>query len=181
MTSVKNQGSCGSCWAFSAVGVVEGAYNVQSGNPDLDLDLAEEYLVSDCGAAFGVGTCCGGSHVGALEFVRDSGIPDEDCMPYVDQSSYSCTCDWECYVLLCVWTCNSDCEYHTGGACSNATCNDKCEDWQSRAVTIDTVAPVPSGQIKQYLIDKGPIAVAMGVGSSYGGGFDAPRRLPVHQ
>ena len=61
MTSVKNQGSCGSCWAFSAAGVVEGAYNVQSGNPNLDLDLAEEYLVSDCGAAAGVGTCCGGS------------------------------------------------------------------------------------------------------------------------
>ena len=174
MTSVKNQGSCGACWAFSAVGVVEGAYNVQSGNPNLDLDLAEEYLVSDCIAAFGVGTgCCGGDDAGALEFVRDSGIPDEGCMPYVDQSSYNCLCDWACYELLCVWTCNSDCKYHTGNVCSNATCNDRCADWQDRAVTIDTVAPVPSGQIKQYLVDKGPLAVAMGVGSGYGGGFDA--------
>jgi hypothetical protein len=40
-------------------------------------------------------------------------------------------------------------------------------------VTIDTAAPVPPGQIKQYLVSKGPISVAMGVGSQYGGGFDA--------
>jgi len=162
MTSVKNQGSCGACWAFSAVGIVEGTYNVQSGNPDIDLDLSEEYLVSDCYTMGAYGNCCGGTYVDALEFVRDSGIPDESCMPYVDQ--YSCTCSSSC---------DSNCAYGTEGACSNATCNDKCEDWQDRAVTIDTVAPVPSGQINQYLVDRGPLAVAMGVGSSYGGGFDA--------
>jgi len=162
MTSVKNQGSCGSCWAFSAAGVVEGAYNVDSGNPDLDLDLSEEYLVSDCYTIGSYGNCCGGYHVDALEFIRDSGIPDESCMSYVDQDS--CTCDSGC---------ESNCTYSTGGACSDATCSDRCADWQARAVTINTVAPVPSGQIKQYLVDKGPLSVAMGVGSSYGGGFDA--------
>ena len=162
MTSVKNQGSCGSCWAFSTAGVVEGTYNVESGNPDIDLDLSEEYLVSDCYTMGAYGNCCGGTYVDALEFVRDSGIPDEDCMLYVDQ--YSCTCSSSC---------GSNCTYRTGSACSDATCSDKCADWQDRAVTIDTVAPVPSGQIKQYLVDKGPLAVAMGVGSSYGGGFDA--------
>jgi len=162
MTSVKNQGSCGSCWAFSAVGIVEGTYNVDSGNPDLDLDLSEEYLVSDCYTLGSYGNCCGGSHVDALEFVRDSGIPDEDCMSYVDQ--YSCTCGSGC---------DSNCTYSTGGACSDATCSDRCADWQDRAVMINNVAPVPSGQIKQYLVDKGPLSVAMGIGSGYGGGFDA--------
>ena len=170
MTAVKNQGSCGSCWAFSAVGATEGAYNVQSGNPNLDLNLAEEYLVSDCGAAAGVGTCCGGSPTGALRFVRDSGIPDESCMPYVDQSS--CTCSSSC---------DSNCTYRTNGACSDATCSNRCADWQTRAVRINAEASVPSGQIKQYLVDKGPLTAAMGVGSAYGGGFDAQERLPVHQ
>jgi hypothetical protein len=162
MTSVKNQGSCGSCWAFSTAGVVEGTYNVESGNPDIDLDLSEEYLVSDCYTMGAYGNCCGGTYIDAFEFIRDSGIPDEDCMPYVDQ--YSCTCSSSC---------GSNCTYRTGGACSDATCSNRCADWQGRAVTIDSVAPVPSGQIKQYLVDRGPLAVAMGVGSSYGGGFDA--------
>ena len=161
MTSVKNQGSCGSCWAFSTVGVVEGTYNIESGDPDLDLDLSEEYLVSDCYTMGAYGNCCGGSHVDALEFVRDSGIPDEACMPYADQ--YSCTCGSSC---------DSNCTYRSYGKCSDATCSDRCGDWQDRAVTIDVVAPVPSGQIKQYLVDRGPLSVAMGVGSGYGGEFD---------
>jgi len=161
MTSVKDQGGCGSCWAFSTVGVVESAYNVQGGDPGLDLDLSEEYLVSDCYMMGPYGNCCGGSYEDALEFARDSGIPDEACMPYVDQTSCSCGLN-----------CDSICTYRTGNACSDATCSDRCSDWQGRAVTIDEVAPVPAGQMKQYVVSKGPLAVAMGVGSLYGGGFD---------
>ena len=161
LTSVKNQGGCGSCWAFSTVGVVESAYNVQSGNPDIDLDLSEEYLVSYCYTMGPYGNCCGGSYEDALQFVQESGIPDEACMTYVDLTG--CTCGSSC---------DSNCTYRTGGACSDAACSDRCPDWQSRSVTIDGAAPVPSGQMKQYLISKGPLAVAMGVGSVYGGAFD---------
>jgi len=39
VTSVKDQGNCGSCWAFSAVGAVEGLYAQQ--NKKLD-DLSEQ-------------------------------------------------------------------------------------------------------------------------------------------
>jgi putative hemolysin len=141
VTSVKDQGSCGSCWAFSTVGTIEGAYNIASGNPNLDLDLSEEYLVSDCYTMGAYGNCCGGSYEDAFEFVRDSGIPDEDCMPYIDRTSCSCSS-----------SCDSNCTYRSGGACSDATCSNRCPDWQSKAVTIDAEAPVPSGQIKQYLV-----------------------------
>ena len=162
MTSVKDQGGCGSCWAFSTAGTVEGTYNVQSGNPDLDLDLAEEYLVSDCYTMGSYGNCCGGSYVDAFQFLQTSGIPDEACMPYVDRTSCSCSS-----------SCESNCTYRTNGACSDATCSNRCADWQTRVVKINSAAAVPSGQIKQYLIDKGPLSVALGVGSAYGGGFDA--------
>jgi C1A family cysteine protease len=169
MTSVKDQGQCGSCWAFSAVGVTEAIHNIGTGNPNLDLDLSEEYMVSDChiycAAPWGCyQTCCGGWKNRALEFVRDNGIPDEGCLPYVDGSS--CTCDGG--------TCDSNCTYcdDVAGICSDATCSDRCVNWASRLVTIGAVGgPVSAGQIKQDVVDKGPLAVSMGVGTDYGGHF----------
>lgn len=84
-TPVKDQGSCGSCWAFSAVAVTESQYDIASGNPNLNFDLSEEYLVSNCSDA---GTCCGGWHYEALSFIKDGGITDEVCFPYVDEDCY---------------------------------------------------------------------------------------------
>jgi C1A family cysteine protease len=152
MTPVKNQGSCGSCWAFSAVGAVEAIYNISTNNPNLDLDLSEEYLVSDC--LWG-NSCCGGWMSTALNFVRDEGIPDESCLPYIDGSS--CTCS--------SGVCNSNCTYRGSGICSDATCSSSCSDLQSRLRTIDAVGGVyPSqSQVKQSVVDNGPLTVAMGI------------------
>jgi len=54
--AVKNQGQCGSCWAFSAVGVSESAYAVAGKGLK---SFAEQQLV-DCSKAQGNQGCNGG-------------------------------------------------------------------------------------------------------------------------
>jgi parallel beta-helix repeat protein len=161
VTAVRDQGGCGSCWAFSVVGAVEAVNNIRYDNPYLDLDLSEQYLVSDC---YSNGTCCGGWPNIALRFIQEEGIPDEGCMPYVDGTGCSCSGG----------ECQGNCNYNTGGECSDVTCSERCADWQSRLVNIDTSDYVPNNpqSIKEYILGKGPLSVVMGIGSYYGGYWD---------
>jgi len=155
MTSVKSQGICGSCWAFSAVGAVEAAYNIWEGNPNLDLDLSEEYLVSDCLSG---PSCCGSSVYIALDFIRSDGIVDEACFPYTDGETCSCSKN----VCKC---------FYNSGNCSDTTCDDRCGDWKDRLVTIVDIGEVPQSMIKQNLIDEGPLSASIKITGS-GSGFD---------
>ena len=50
MTPIRNQGGCGSCWAFATIGALEGHINAYYNNPTIDIDLSEEDLVSCSGA-----------------------------------------------------------------------------------------------------------------------------------
>jgi C1A family cysteine protease len=77
VTPVRHQGSCGACWAFSAIGAVESAVLIYTN--EIDIDLSEQHLVSECCSA---GSCNGGWPDWALDYIRDTGVPDEDCSPY---------------------------------------------------------------------------------------------------
>ncbi|MEZ5070672.1 MAG: C1 family peptidase [Bacteroidales bacterium] len=88
VTPVKNQGQCGSCWAFSAAGATEAMLNIHY-NRHLDYNLSEQDLVS-CGDA---GSCLGGWTDRALGYIRDHGIVTEPCFPY--QIS-DVSCDQKC-------------------------------------------------------------------------------------
>jgi len=161
VTSVKDQGMCGSCWAFSAVGAVEADYNVGWNDPNLDLDLSEEYLVSDCDSNSESGTCCGGWNHWALAFIRDTGISDESCLPYVDGSGCSCSAG----------ICDTNCTYRTGASCSDRVCSDRCSDWASRLRTIAAAEPVAASQsqIKQAIVDQGPVSVCLNMSGAFDG------------
>ncbi len=88
VTSIKDQGSCGSCWAFSSTAAVEANVNLYF-NQHLDLDLSEQDLVS-CSSA---GDCSGGDPGLALAYYRDTGVTIESCFPY---SSTNNDCSNKC-------------------------------------------------------------------------------------
>jgi C1A family cysteine protease len=82
ITSVKNQKSCGSCWAFAAAGVTEGAMNYNLGRRNLtmpNVDISEQELV-DCDATSS--GCSGGYGSTALNYIASTGIVNEATYAY---------------------------------------------------------------------------------------------------
>lgn len=76
VTSVKDQGQCGSCWAFAATAVVESANKIKDG---VELDLSEQFLVNCDKQSAG---CDGGWYDYALDVVIAKGLLKESELPY---------------------------------------------------------------------------------------------------
>jgi C1A family cysteine protease len=86
VTSVKNQGSCGSCWAFATMGSVESRW-LANGYGTYDLS---ENSLKECHGFVWSGCDGGNEEIATAYLSRDSGPVSESADPYVD-SDVSCT------------------------------------------------------------------------------------------
>jgi C1A family cysteine protease len=95
VTPVRNQSSCGSCWAFAATGAAESKFLMELNSPNTNRDLAEQILVSCSGA----GGCGGGYHSYASDYLQDVGLPVESCFPYsaTDEDCGGACANWKSY------------------------------------------------------------------------------------
>lgn len=85
MTPIRDQGPCGSCWAFGALGALEGLINIQTEIPDQSLDLSEQYLLS-CSD----GSCYGWYMSSTCQFLKEAGAVNERCLPYYASDLIPC-------------------------------------------------------------------------------------------
>ncbi|KAJ9565977.1 hypothetical protein OSB04_001943 [Centaurea solstitialis] len=87
VTPIKDQGQCGSCWAFSVTGAIEGAHAIATG--DL-ISLSEQELV-DCDTNdYG---CDGGNMDTAFRWImKNGGLDTEADYPYTSSNGYGGKC-----------------------------------------------------------------------------------------
>ncbi|XP_047677241.1 procathepsin L-like isoform X2 [Tachysurus fulvidraco] len=121
VTEVKDQHECGSCWAFSATGSLEGQTRKKMGKL---VSLSEQQLV-DCSGKYGNFGCMGGWMNTAFEYIRDNnGIYTEESYPYEGK--------------------DNDCRFITDtvGATCNGYVNIKSKDEKALQEAVTFIGPI---------------------------------------
>jgi len=152
MQPVRNQGGCGSCWAFSAAGALEGHYNLKYGQ--LSDHVSTQQLVDCVSASYG----CGGGFIDSVyNYYKDNdGAVPEQAYPYEESDGNGCRLD-NSQVFINQVTGHDGCDPY--GWFSNTRCS--LQRWLE-------------------LLKKGPLGVVLASGEAfqyYNGGIIDPRRL----
>ena len=136
ISPVRDQGKCGSCGSFAAIACFESAYKLYIGNPNLDVDFSEQYMVS-CGKEW-IGDqnlfvrmrgCNGATLLGVLEFIKEYGAINESCFPYI-----------------------------SGEDGFEPPCSDKCESWNQERIMTKKYKVVKTDYVRKgiFISDTNP-------------------------
>jgi len=139
-TSIKDQGQCGSCWAFAACGIFEANINIIDG---VTRDLSEQWLIN-CDYPSNNG-CQGGSFPSVGSLFQNSGAVYESDLPYADGS---CSTNYGSSAA-CIGTCGTY-SHHEQISSYNSICTN----------------PDPAA-IKQAIYDYGPVYVSIASGNNF--------------
>ena len=131
VSAVKDQGSCGSCWAFATVANLEGLYAQKKG---VVKTFSEQFLV-DCDTEDS--GCNGGLMELAFEWIKNNGgFMYESDYPYANKKQ-TCTQDSSKFVDM------------------------KVTGWVKLGDGTDTFSPVDEDEMKEFLYQTGPLAIAL--------------------
>ncbi|MCU0846990.1 MAG: C1 family peptidase [Spirochaetes bacterium] len=86
VTPVKHQYTCGSCWAFTSVAVLEANYKIRRNQ---ELDFSEQHIL-DCsvdGYGQRAGTCNGGWYGRVFDYLMRNSAATEQSIPYKNRNS----------------------------------------------------------------------------------------------
>lgn len=92
MKVIKNQGHCGSCWAFSTIGSLEAKTEIAGFGYQ---SLSEQQLVDCVPLAFG---CNGGNYMTGFEYLKTAGSQTEKTYPYLAVDQWHCDADPKLFV-----------------------------------------------------------------------------------
>ena len=137
VTEVRDQKSCGSCWAFAATAQYESLLIM--GTNGTKYDLAEQFAVECDKSSSG---CDGGNPYTALSLIKNSGVPLESSYPYHSEA---------------------DTYYQSQ---SKPICTDtKRVKLTQSIIGMKRYANVTEEELQQYLIDYGPLTVGIDASS----------------
>lgn len=106
VSSVKNQGQCGSCWAFSAIGAIEGAVSIADNFRWNTSDSQQGYSVDQCVACTqGAMGCEGGWPWLCLEhIINNGGIDSNEDWPYLSDNCNAAKEKFEKVASIVSWS-----------------------------------------------------------------------------